>query len=132
MKENSREKKLNAINVDWFILAAVYLLEPIDVDTLSMLLNQSGDFDNDLAYAMVLAGVTVLRKRGLIERIPNSWCFDGRMGEIDRSGLKLTSTGVREIKLGTRDAKPIERSALDRLRVNAIHWQYKRRGVTYK
>jgi hypothetical protein len=128
-KQGSKVKTLNAINIDQFVLAAVYLLEPIDSSTLVGLLKRTGDFDGDMAHSMVTAGTTVLRKRGLIERTPYSWCFDQRKGQLPPNGIKLTPSGLREVKQGTAyRARPLDRSALDKLRTYAMHWQFKRRS----
>jgi hypothetical protein len=128
-KRGSKNKKLNAINIDQFVLAAVYLLEPIDTSTLGTLLQKTGDFDGDMAYSMVTAGTTVLRKRGLIERTPYSWCFDERNGHLPPSGVKLTPRGIHEVEQGiTSRTRPMDRSDLDKLRTYAMHWQFKRRS----
>jgi hypothetical protein len=122
----SRKRSLNAINADQFLLPSIYLLEPVAHTTLVSLVRDAAGRSEDDAAVIVAAGVSVLKRKGLIEIAPQGKRYSANDIVDTSSGFKLSSRGLEMVRgVGTRRHvyRRTSLANLDRLRVEVLTLQ---------
>lgn len=104
-----RADKISLLHLDNFLLASIYLLEPVLKDTLQAMVACAMDDDTN-AFQATTTALTILTKKRQIELTPE--------------GFKVTALGVSDffaLRKATRLKSPGETFALDDIRLEVLN-----------
>lgn len=118
-KNNKSYREVSLLQADTFILPILYLLEPIDKQTISNILKYAMNENSENAYQATYSALTTLSKKNYIELTYNGYKLT-KLGKLEFLKFKNPYSRVKF----TKNAK-----LLDNLRLELLNLAYKNKRL---